>query len=279
MRGANHLGPVGLNIKEVGSLPLDGELDDLCIYDGSWYRHDGADWVQISGASSGLADPGGNGVVVRTALDTTTARTITGGTSITVSDGDGVAGNPTISRAALTGDVTASADSNATTIAANAVTNSKLAQMPTLTLKGNDAVGAADPQDLTAAEAKSLLAIAAGDVSGLATVATSGAAADVSGLAAIATSGSASDLSAGTIPDARMPDLTGDVTTSAGAVATTIANDAVTYAKMQDISTASKLLGRGDSGAGDPQEITLGSGLSMSGTTLSAAGGSLSDGD
>jgi hypothetical protein len=40
------------------------------------------------------------------------------------------------------------------------------------------------------------------------------------------------------------------------------------------------LLGRGDSGSGDPQEITLGTNLSMSGTTLNATGGGgISDGD
>lgn len=68
--------------------------------------------------------------------------------------------------------------------------------------------------------------------------------------------------------------LTGDVTAAADGNAMTIANNAVIYAKMQDVSAASRLLGRGSAaGAGDPQEISLGTGLSMSGTTLNGTGG------
>lgn len=71
--------------------------------------------------------------------------------------------------------------------------------------------------------------------------------------------------------------LTGDVTANANANATTIAANAVTYAKMQDVSAASRLIGRGSAaGAGDPQEITL-SGLSMVGTVLTGTGGSVTN--
>ena len=66
----------------------------------------------------------------------------------------------------------------------------------------------------------------------------------------------------------------GDVTVSSSGATWTIDNDAVTYAKMQNVSAASKLLGRGSaSGSGDVQEITLGDGLTMTGTTLAASGG------
>lgn len=50
--------------------------------------------------------------------------------------------------------------------------------------------------------------------------------------------------------------LTGDVTASAGSNTTTIANDAVTYAKIQNVSTNDRILGRSTAGAGDIEEIT-----------------------
>ena len=63
----------------------------------------------------------------------------------------------------------------------------------------------------------------------------------------------------------------GDIVISAGAW--TIGNSAVTYAKMQSTSVPSILLGRGAGTAGVIQEITLGLGLTMTGTTLAASGG------
>lgn len=65
--------------------------------------------------------------------------------------------------------------------------------------------------------------------------------------------------------------LTGDVTGSGtGSFAATIANNAVTYAKMQAASAVAKLIGSNASGTA-LGEITLGTNLSMAGSTLNAA--------
>jgi len=72
----------------------------------------------------------------------------------------------------------------------------------------------------------------------------------------------------------------GDITVSGGGVVWTIDPDVVTFAKMQNSSAASVLVGRGSAaGAGDFQEITLGAGLTMTGTVLSTSVVGVTDGD
>lgn len=70
-------------------------------------------------------------------------------------------------------------------------------------------------------------------------------------------------------------ELTGDVTAGpgSGSQVATIANGVITYAKMQNVSASPRLLGRGTAGAGPVEEITLGTNLTMVGTTLNATGG------
>lgn len=65
----------------------------------------------------------------------------------------------------------------------------------------------------------------------------------------------------------------GDITVSATGATWTIDNAVVTYAKIQNISAANKILGRSTAGAGSIEELNIGSGLSLSGGTLSATGG------
>ena len=126
------------------------------------------------------------------------------------------------------GDVT-SAGGGATTIADNVVTNAKLSDMVQATIKGRaSGAGTGDPVDLTAAQARTILNVE------------DGANAYVH------------------------PNHTGDVTSSGGG-ATTIANnavttakiinDAVTNAKLANMATAT-IKGRTTAGTGDPEDLT-----------------------
>jgi hypothetical protein len=74
------------------------------------------------------------------------------GQEVTVGNGIEFQGSG-IRRSALTGDVTAPAGSNSTVIANDSVTNAKLANVPTATIKGRATAGTGDLEDLTPSQA------------------------------------------------------------------------------------------------------------------------------
>jgi hypothetical protein len=162
----------------------------------------------------------------------------------------------------LTGDVTGSGTGSfAATIANDAVTNAKLANMATGTIKGRTTAGTGDSEDLTGTQATALLDTFTSSAKGLAPASGGGT---TNFLRADGTWAAPAGGGGGSISDGDK----GDITVSGSGATWTIDNDAVTYAKMQNVSAASRVLGRDNSGSGDVQELTLGTGLSINGTTL-----------
>lgn len=203
-------------------------------------------------------------------------------TSFTYTNGGGLTGTVTNNTTAPTLSIV---------IDSNAVTNARLANMASLTIKGNDAGTTTDPQDLSVAEVKTMLNLT-GTNSGDITIAGQ----NYLSLTGQTLTANAVNLSGtnvtGTLADARFPALTGDVTNTVGTLATVISNGvvtsakilngtiatadiadaAITYAKIQSV-TDGTILGRSAGTNGVVQEISIGSGLSMSAGTLSSTSG------
>ncbi len=151
---------------------------------------------------------------------------------------------------ALSGDVVATGPGAVTsTIQAGVVTYAKIQNVSSGVFLGRSSVGSGVVQEISAATAKTMLA-----------------------LAAIATSGSATDLTGGTVAAALMPAFAGgDVTSSAGSVVLTIGAGTVTLAKMANLADQ-RLIGNVSGGAAAPSALTKANVWTFLGATGIAAG-------
>src|SRR5688572_27304724 len=193
-------------------------------------------------------------------------------------------GSGNLQRAALTGDVTSSAGSNATAIANDVVSNTKLANMAGFTVKLKSTTGSGDPEDF-ALGTNVVLGRVAGDIvaAQLATAQVANDAIDNTKLAnmagftvkAKATTGSgdptdvsmAADTVLGRSGSGDIDDITIVANhISSNAVTTAKILDAnVTLAKLANIATDS-LIGRDTAASGVPENILLNSTLEMDGS-------------
>ncbi len=87
---------------------------------------------------------------------------------------------------------------------------------------------------------------------------------------------SATNTSTGTVTNVAFASsdftISGSPITTAGTITANIANNAVTFAKFQQVNTQ-RIIGRSTAGTGNVEEIQIGAGLSLSGGILSATGG------
>ncbi len=170
-------------------------------------------------------------------------------------------------------------------LAAGDVSNSVIRDGAALTLMGRSANSSGEIADIAAAAASGAVLRESGSTIGFGTIATAGIANNavlyskwqqLAGFSiaarAVTGTGDAADLTAGT--NSVLGRVAGDLSFAQVATAQ-IADDAVTFSQLLHATAESKIMGRVEgSGAGPFGELVIGSGLDLSGDTLSATGGS-----
>lgn len=155
---------VAVNEGGTGATTAAGARTNLGLVPGTNVQAWDADLDAVAGLSS-------TGIIARTGAGTAATRAITApAAGVTVSNGDGVAGNPTL---ALANDLAALEGLGGTGIArrtgtdawstGTAVANAELAAMTTGTIKGNVSGSTATPSDLTATQVTATLNAMVGD--------------------------------------------------------------------------------------------------------------------
>lgn len=159
-------------VSVAGSTSIDGVTDWQVL---DWIIHNGSTWEKVDNSESGLGSVTNVSIVTANGISgsvlnptTTPAITLTLGAitpssvastgTVTGSNLSGTnTGDQTIT---LTSDVTGSGTGSfATTISANVVTNAKLSQVATQTIKGRVTAGLGNVEDLTASQVLSILGI------------------------------------------------------------------------------------------------------------------------
>lgn len=166
-------------------------------------------------------------------------------------------------------------------IKTDSVGNTLLANMAANTIKGRITASTGDPEDLTAANVRTIINVEDGaDQTDATNVAAAGAVMEsdtsTASMSFVVDEDDMVSNSAIKVPTQQSVKAyvdaasgggvadgdKGDVTVSSSGAVWTIDNDVVTYAKMQNVSATAKVLGRKTAGAGDVEEIDIDTDLS-----------------
>lgn len=200
----------------------------------------GATKTKITYDSKGLVTAG---------ADATTADIAESTNKLYVSDGD-------------KGDITVSGNGTIWTIDAGAVTLADMANLSANSIIGNNTASPTTPIALTQAQVTAMLNQFSSTLQGVVPASGGGT---TNFLRADGTWAAPTGGGGGGVTDGDK----GDITVSGSGATWTIDNQAVTFAKMQNVTTGT-LFGRTDAGSGVAGSITIGTGLTGSASTLTA---------